>query len=131
MSLLIHKVMTGLHISSRLAPKSRIRSITFSVLPFRDSVGFFDGAEQNGSYGAGMVIQMTVKHSFSICMNLGRGTNTRDELLALWGLLHFDLVRGIDVLMILGDSKAIIDWALNKQQIQSICITTRLGGLAL
>ena len=72
-----------MHISIGLAPKSRIRSIIFLELSIGDRVGFFDGAEQSGSCGVGMVIQLTVNHSFRICMNAGHGTNTWAELLVL------------------------------------------------
>ena len=47
-------------------------------------------------------------------MNVGSGSNNHVELLALWGLLHFVNLRGIGLQLIMGDSKVIIDWALNR-----------------
>ena len=52
-------------------------------------IGFFDGVEKDGMCGAGMVIMLHMEHSFWLRMDVGRGTNTRSELLALWGLLLF------------------------------------------
>jgi hypothetical protein len=41
---------------------------------------------------------------------IGSSTNIRDELVGLWGLLFFSLrFRFLD-LMVVGDSKVIIDW---------------------
>ena len=55
---------------------SRARNISFHDQFDGDRVAFFDGAELHGSCGAGMVIQMATNHSFHICMNAGKGTNT-------------------------------------------------------
>ena len=59
----IHKIDT-LDRKSR-APKD------LSIVP--RLVGFFDGAEQTSSCGASMVIQLTVNHSFRICMTQVEG----------------------------------------------------------
>lgn len=50
-------------------------------------------------------------------MDAGKGTNTKSELLALWGLLYFASMKKIKDLQVLGDSKVIIDWALDKHNI--------------
>ena len=51
--------------------------------------GFFDGAEQDGNFGTGMILRIYDSHSFKLRMGVGSGTNTFSELLALWGLLWF------------------------------------------
>ena len=56
MSLVVHRVLTGSHVSIGRAPKSWIRSIHFPELSIGDRVGFFDGAEQSRLCGAKMVI---------------------------------------------------------------------------
>ena len=48
---------------------------------------FFDGAEENGSFGVGMVIKLQHNHQFNLRMAMGTGTNTNAGLVALWDLL--------------------------------------------
>ena len=52
-------------------------------------------------------------------MDVGSGTNTKSELLALWGLL-FALHKNFHELHVRGDSLVIIDWALGKHSIHSL-----------
>ena len=74
-------------------------------------IGFFDGAQQDGLCGAGMVIRIRNNLSYRLWMGVGKGTNTKAELLALWGLLYFAKKMNILDITILGDSKVIIEWA--------------------
>lgn len=52
-------------------------------------IGFFDGAQQNGICGAGMVIRIRNSSSYRLKLGVGCGSNTKVELVALWGLLYF------------------------------------------
>ena len=52
-------------------------------------VGYFDGPALRGLCGGGMVLKFFESHIFQHLMGCGVGTNTRVELLALWGLLKF------------------------------------------
>ena len=52
-------------------------------------VGFFDGAKKDRYCGAYMVVRMNLNHAFWLRMDAGCGTNTRSDLLVLWGLLYF------------------------------------------
>ena len=98
-------------LDSGALPKLRIPR--YPVVLTSELVGFFDGVEQNGLCGVGMVIQMECNNAFWICMNVGMGSNTRAELLALWGLLYFAKFWDIGLHMVLGDLKAIIYWVHN------------------
>ena len=51
--------------------------------------GSFDGVEQDGNCGTGMILHIDYSHSFKIRMGVGSGTNTFSELLALWAILWF------------------------------------------
>ena len=51
--------------------------------------GFFDGVEQVGNCGTGMILHIDDSHSFKLRMGVGSGTNTFAEPLALWWLLWF------------------------------------------
>ena len=53
-------------------------------------------------------------------MDVGIGTNTRFELLAVWGLLLFACTRNILQLQVMGDSMVIVDWALGIHNIHSV-----------
>ena len=85
-------------------PKHRMCNCGFSSLVVVEIVGYFDGAEQQGKCGARMVIQMAGNHTFSLCMSARKGSNTRAELLTLWGLLFFAKAHRIELQQVLGDS---------------------------
>lgn len=80
---------------------------THSSFPY----GFFYGATETGVCGAGMVIFLSPDHYFHLNMRARSGSNTRAELVALWGLLYFTMDMGIVLTHIFGDSQCIIDWA--------------------
>ena len=49
----------------------------------------FDGADQDGNCGTGMILRIDDSHSLKVRMGVGSGTNTFAEILSLWGLLWF------------------------------------------
>ena len=69
---------------------------------------------------AGMVVKLEPKCTFWLRMDAGYGTNTRPELLALWGLLHFASKRHICDLQVMGDSRDNVDWDLGIHNIHSM-----------
>ena len=52
-------------------------------------------------------------------MCVGYGTNTIDELLALWGLLTFALWKNIKDTEVYGVSKTIVEWARGSSFLQA------------
>ena len=50
---------------------------------------------------------------------MGKEGNTKEELMGLWGVLHFSAKNGIDSLKIFGDFKGIIDWELGRNSFKS------------
>lgn len=74
------------------------------------SVGFFDGAQQLGLCGAGMVLYIRRGHYLLLRMGAGPGSNTQAELVALWGLLWCARHRGLPRVQVAGDSLCIINW---------------------
>jgi ribonuclease HI len=80
------------------------------------SIGFFYGS--SSLYGeicaCGAVLKLLDGVAFHVILNVGSGTNSKVELLGLWVLLIFARVRMIDQFQVVGDSKLMIDWALNK-----------------
>lgn len=72
----------------------------------------FDGACQGclGKCGAGMTLYLNDNHYFHLKLGVGVGTNTRVELIALWGFLSFSKSKDIFQIQIASDSKVIISW---------------------
>lgn len=58
----------------------------------------------------GMVLRLNEEHYFTISMGGGKRSNTKDELLSLWGLLQFTALIGISDISIFWDPKVIIEW---------------------
>ena len=73
-------------------------------------VGYFDGASNLNHCGCGMVLVLNKDHFFNLCMGGSLGSNTKAELLSLFGLLHFASLIVISDISVYGDSKVLIDW---------------------
>jgi hypothetical protein len=99
---------------------SRIKS-TFTrpqkmVVPVDKAVAWFDGAAQQkeGICGAGGKIVINNSTSYSWTFNCGKGSNTKAELLGAWASLILASRLSLQDLLMLGDSRIVIDW-LNKR----------------
>ena len=71
---------------------------------------FSDHAAQDGICCASILLRINEEHLLRIKLNCGKGNNTKDELLALWFLVIFYSILGIDTLNIYGDFLVIINW---------------------
>jgi ribonuclease HI len=93
---------------SPVTPPSR----TFFKVPLDRVVAWFDGAaQQDGSLcGAGGKIVLNSHTCFRWTLNCGNGTNMKAELLGAWASLILASRLHINELLLLGDSKIIIDW---------------------
>ena len=67
-----------------------------------------------------MVIIVDKLQSYKLLLDVGYGTNTKSELLALWGLLFFAILKNLLALQVRGASTVIIDWVLGKHVIHSV-----------
>jgi hypothetical protein len=81
-------------------------------------VGFFDGTVANGFCGVGFVLKFSHHFSMHAYFGGGKGTNTRDKIIALWGLLWLARKLKLDNLQVLGDSKVITSWASGMVNLQ-------------
>ena len=99
---LFKEFVTDIRISSKKVLHKPLLSLFVGV-------GFFDGSSKEGRCGSGMAMKLN-EHIFNIWMGGDKGSNTRDELLGLWGILFFAKNCGIDSLIIFGDSKDVIEW---------------------
>lgn len=84
--------------------------------------GFFDGVAQCGARGAGGLLLISQLEYYEISLYIGKGSNTRAELLALGGLLFFARHLNLTYLQVFGDSRAVVDWAkgLNALRVASL-----------
>jgi ribonuclease HI len=80
------------------------------------ATSFFDGS--SSQYGvvctSGAVLKLLDGMVYKLRLHIGSGTNSKDELLGLWTILCFARFQKIDHLQAVGDSKLMINWALNK-----------------
>ena len=79
----------------------------FSILG--KTYGLFYGATQDGICGVGGLLKLNEEDMFSLKLNCVCGTNTIVELLALWCLVKFASMLGIDTLHSFGDFIVIIN----------------------
>jgi len=72
-------------------------------------IGFFDGAAARGVCGVGIVLKLSSNHFFRAQLLVGVGSNIKAELLGFWGLLSFAKICHIVDLMVVRDSKIVLD----------------------
>ena len=61
--------------------------------------------------GLDFILHLNETHSFEFALGAGHSTNTREELIGLWALLHTSQMMGLPKIQIFGDSYVIINWA--------------------
>ena len=82
------------------------RHLQHSTIVGMDS-RFFDGTVQDGRCGVGEVLRINDEHFFKLKFNCGQKQN----ILALWHLVRFATILGIDFLNIFWNSMVIVNWA--------------------
>jgi hypothetical protein len=109
----------------RKPPKHFVpRNLQEPSIDFTRPWGFFDGACQGtpGICGAGAILYLDNAHHFSLKYGVGRGTNNRAEIYALWILLKVVVDKQVRKIQVLGDSKLVMDWANGKAQITNMVL---------
>lgn len=79
----------------------------------------FDGASQNNSAGAGIIIHLNENHILRASVGLGNGTNNYAELSDLKLLLCWLIHRGIFTVQIFGDSLNVVKWVNGQSRCQN------------
>jgi ribonuclease HI len=84
------------------------------------SLAWFDGAAQRDDNlcGAGGVIKTIDSRVIRWIYNCGRGTNTREKLMGAWATLMLADYLSLHRIQVMGDSRVVIDWLLNKGRLQ-------------
>ena len=118
-----HRVWASLHWHpssiKTFTPKSCVIHLTEGY-----SLACFDGAAASNGLccGAGGFFKSHRKRITNWFMNCGEGSNTKAELLGLWTALALASQWSLDYLLVLGDSRIIIDWINNKSLLHSVQI---------
>jgi ribonuclease HI len=83
-------------------------------------IAWFDGAAQHNDklYGAGGMLHISTRSSFRWTLNCGQGTNTKAELTGAWATLTLARRLNLLDLVVLGDSRIVIDWLNGKANLQ-------------
>ena len=66
------------------------------------------------------VLYISSDHHFLIKLGCGFFTNSRSELLTLFGLLHVASVMGLPGISVFGDSMMVIDWVKGRTKLKVI-----------
>lgn len=95
------------HVCKRIAKK-----LCKPVEVTNGAVGYFDGVSTLYYCGCGFVLNLSKEHSLYIFFGGGHGSNTKAELLSLYGLPFIAslIFIGVSDIGIYLDSKIIMDW---------------------
>lgn len=85
------------------------------------------GSAQNPNCGCGAWLRISPTCHYKLYWYGGSGTNTRAEVIALWGLMWFTNHLRYDRIFIYGDSKVLIDHLLRKATINQNCMSSWLN----
>ena len=90
----------------------------------KNIIRWFDGgAQQNGEQsGAGRVIKISEHSSYKWTINCGHRTNIGVELMGVWDLLTLASRFSISEILVLGDSKIVIDWLKGKGSLKVVTL---------
>jgi len=83
-------------------------------------IGFFDSVVAGGECGVGIVLKLIGFHFYRVHLIVGASTNIKAELLGLWGQLMLAKRCHIAELMVVGDSKVVLDWFDGKSQLNAL-----------
>lgn len=99
-------------------PDTFINPIYFDNKP----IGFFDGVVNNDDSGVGLVLKIYKRLHVEATLNIRLGSNIRAELIGLWSLLHLVSSFHLADLMIVGDSKVILDWFEGRNNLHGLTL---------
>jgi ribonuclease HI len=78
-----------------------------------------------------VVLYLNHSHYPFIKYSPGNGSNNRVEFISLWTLLEMEKTKDVRKLQVLGDSKLVIDWARQKNEVQDIGLATIMRDIKL
>jgi ribonuclease HI len=96
-------------------------------------LGYFDGASQGHppKCGVGVVLYFNNSHYLFIRYAPGHGSNKKFEFISLWTLLETKKSKDVRKLQVMGDSKLVIDWVRQKNEVQDLTLATLMRDIRL
>jgi len=82
-------------------------------------VGFFDRLSSLKVCGSGEVVYLPPRDFFHFCWFSREGSNTRENIIELWGALFCANWLTIEEISAFGDSKVMIDWVNMRSSFES------------
>jgi len=91
------------------------------ILPEGHTLVCFDGATRSSEIccGAGGTFKTHTRRTTKWFLNCGVGSNTKAELMGLWDSLTLAAFWSLNHILVLGDSRVIIDWITQLCNLQS------------
>jgi ribonuclease HI len=119
----IHRILSFFQWQSSTIKDFHIKPVDFLLDPGSTLICFDGAALANGHCcGAGGTLKI---HPFRVTkwfLNCGEGFNTKAELIGLWASLFLASSWSLNHLLVLGDSRIIIEWINHKSNLQSVHI---------
>lgn len=129
-SAVLHRILSNFQwqASSIKTFPHKICDITLAV---GHTLACFDGAASSNGLccGAGGFFKSHPRKITKWFLCCGEGINTKAELLGLWPTLTLASLWSINQLLVLGDSRIVIDWASQKSSLHSVSIESWLISL--
>jgi ribonuclease HI len=102
-------------------------------IDFKISWGYFDGACQGHPPVCGIGVVLFLNHSHYLYIRYAprSGTNNMVEFIDLWTLLEAAIKKDVKILLVMGDSKLVIDWACQKSKATDVRLVPLLRDIKL
>jgi ribonuclease HI len=119
----LHRVLSTFQWQSTTVKDIQLKSCDYSLAPGSTLICFDGAALSNGHCcGAGGTFKSHPSRVTKWFLNCGAGSNTKAELMGLWASLFLASSWSLNHLLVLGDSRVIIDWINHKCNLQSVHI---------
>jgi ribonuclease HI len=119
----LHRILSSFHWQPTSVKAIQIKACEYSLAEGSTLVCFDGAAQSNGlCCGAGGTFKSHPSRITKWFLNCGAGSNTKAELMGLWASLTLASCWSLNHLLVLGDSRVIIDWINHKCNLHSVHI---------
>jgi ribonuclease HI len=119
----LHRILTSFHWRPSSIKPIQNRACVHQLAKGYTLICFDGAAQQNGlCCGAGGTFRSSLSRTSNWSLNCGSGSNTKAELMGLWVSLSLATFWSLDHILVLGDSKIIIDWINRHSKLHAVHI---------
>jgi ribonuclease HI len=119
----LHRIFSSFHWRPSSLKPSKIKACVQHLAEGYTLICFDGAAQQNGlCCGAGGTFKSSLHRTTNWHLNCGSGSNTKAELMGLWVSLSLATFWSLDHILVLGDSRIIIDWINLHSKLHSVQI---------